>query len=123
MSKYIEVETPSGLVFMEVDDLSDEDDIQFLDVGGRQLVSGTIEKVSERFNQALNVLAGDAKLIINKLRNIDLVDRPDEIEVSFNIKAAGEVGNTIFALAKGSVEAGYNVTIKWKREDPKPAAG
>lgn len=122
MSKYIEVETPSGLVFMEVDDLSDEEDIQFLDVGGWQLVSGTIEKVSERFNQTLNVLAGDAKLIINKLRNIDLVDRPDEIEVSFNIKAAGEVGNTIFALAKGSVEAGYNVTIKWKREDPKPTS-
>ena len=42
---------------------------------------------------------------------------PDEVEVTFGLKAAGEAGN--FAVAKVGAEASYTVTLKWKREEEK----
>ena len=79
---------------------------------------GPVDTAAERFRKSVDVLSHEAEEIIAKLRQIDLA--PDEVTVSFGIKAAGEIGAPIFALAKGSVEAGYNITMKWKREEPKP---
>jgi len=37
------------------------------------------------------------------------------MEVTFGLKATGELGN--FAVAKASAEASYTVTLTWKRKE------
>jgi hypothetical protein len=44
----------------------------------------------------------------------DISDRPDEVEVTFGLKATGEVGS--FAVAKANAEANYKVKLTWKRD-------
>lgn len=40
------------------------------------------------------------------------------MEITFGLKATGEVGNNIFAVGKAGVEANYKVTLRWhKKED------
>jgi hypothetical protein len=38
----------------------------------------------------------------------------DEVEVKFELKAKGEFGNNMFAVAKAGIEANYEVTLKWE---------
>lgn len=112
MARYIEVNTPEGTMFMEVDEKA-----EIISRAGGTPV-GPTETAAERFRKSVDILSHEAEGIIRKLRQIDLA--PDEVTVSFGIKAAGEIGSPIFALAKGSVEAGYNITMKWKREEAGP---
>jgi len=112
MARYIEVNTPKGFVFMEVDEGAEI----MRKAGGAPV--GPVDTAADRFRKSVDVLSHEAEEIIAKLRKIDLA--PDEVTVSFGIKAAGEIGAPIFALAKGSVEAGYNITMKWKREESRP---
>lgn len=109
MARYIQVETENGTVFMEVDETA-----QVQSRRGYTQV-GPMQTATERFNEAVTVLSKEANKIVHKLRQIDGI--PDEIEVSFGIKAAGEIGSPIFALATGSLEASYSVTLKWKRNE------
>ena len=51
--------------------------------------------------------------IIDKVKGLS--DPPDEIEVTFGLKAGGELGN--FAIAKASAEANYTVKMTWQREE------
>ena len=60
-----------------------------------------------------SIIRQNAQIIIGKVR--DLADPPDEMEVTFGLKAAGELGN--FAVAKASAEANYAVKMTWKREE------
>jgi hypothetical protein len=39
------------------------------------------------------------------------------MEVTFSLKASGEVGNLF--VAKGAAEASYNVTLRWHKEEKK----
>jgi hypothetical protein len=41
----------------------------------------------------------------------------DEVEITFGLKATGEIGNNIFAVGKAGVEANYTVTLKWKKKE------
>jgi hypothetical protein len=49
-----------------------------------------------------------------------LVERPSEIEVTFGLKATGEVGN--FAIAKMSGEANLSLKLTWKHTASAPPA-
>ena len=63
-------------------------------------------------------MRGAASIIVKKLRSLS--DPPDEMEVSFGLKASGELGNIV--VGKGGLEANYTVTMKWKgQESNKPA--
>ena len=44
-------------------------------------------------------------------------DQADEVEVSFGLKASGELGS--FMIAKVEAEANYSVTLKWKKDKEK----
>jgi hypothetical protein len=57
-----------------------------------------------------------AELLVNKLRAIGMP--PDEMTVSFGLKASGDLGN--LAIGKVGGEANYAVTLKWKKEEKKP---
>lgn len=42
---------------------------------------------------------------------------PDEIEISFGLKAGAEGGLAFFGIAKATAEANYSVTITWKKKE------
>ena len=77
-----------------------------------------VEKAKDSFDDAIEHVRGAAGIIVKKLRSLS--DPPDEMEVSFGLKASGELGNIV--VGKGGLEANYTVTMKWKGEEPnKPA--
>jgi hypothetical protein len=68
------------------------------------------------------VIRRNADVFIKKVRGLS--DPPDEVEVTFGLKATGELGN--FAVAKAGAEASYTITLTWKREaeqKPRPRRG
>jgi hypothetical protein len=44
-----------------------------------------------------------------------LADRPDEVEITFGLKASGELGSLV--VAKAGVEASYSVKLTWKKAE------
>jgi len=64
------------------------------------------------FEDALDVVRRVAGAFIKKVRSLG--DPPDEVEVTFGLKATGEFGT--FAVAKAGAEANYTVKLTWKRE-------
>ncbi len=66
------------------------------------------------FEQAVNnVIQHNAKAFLQAIRNLPQQDQPESLEVTFALKATGEIGNT--AVAKGTGEANYTLTLTWKR--------
>ena len=89
MSRYVEFDLPDGsTVIIE----SDEDE------------SGVV------FGQAVENARKSAMVIMDKVRELG----PDEVEVTFGLKASGELGNLV--VAKAGVEASYSIKLKWKKE-------
>ncbi len=75
-------------------------------------IQDIVQEVQVKFEDAVDVVQRGAQIIIDKVKGLS--DPPDEIEVTFGLKAAGELGN--FAIAKASAEANYEVKMTWKRE-------
>ena len=75
-------------------------------------VQDTVQEVQIKIEDAVDVVQRGAQTIIDKVKGLS--DPPDEIEVTFGLKAAGELGN--FAIAKASAEANYTVKMTWQRE-------
>jgi hypothetical protein len=75
-------------------------------------IKNAVEEVQTRFEDALDAVRQNAQTIIGKMEALS--DRPDEVEVSFGLKATGELGN--FAVAKASAEANYTVKMTWKQK-------
>ncbi len=74
-----------------------------------------------------NTIAPNAAAILSACRSNGA--DPDEIEVSFGLKAGAEGGLAFFGIAKATAEANYSVTITWKKRDrelqltPSPSPG
>ena len=71
------------------------------------------------FDASVENVRKAAELLVNKLRAIS--SPPDEMTVSFGLKASGDLGN--LAIGKVGGEANYAVTLKWKKEDKKADEG
>lgn len=69
-----------------------------------------IVKAGQKFGEALEGVVGQARALRDKLDAL----RADEVEVSFGLKAIGEVNG--FAVGKAGVEANYTVTLKWQNK-------
>jgi len=112
MARYIRYQTAGGnTILVEVEEeAAIAKGVVRGSLGGK--VQDTVEEVQTKFEDAMSVVRENAQTIINKVK--DLSDPPDEVEVTFGLKAAGELGN--FAVAKVSAEANYTVKMKWKRE-------
>jgi hypothetical protein len=74
------------------------------------------EKIGEalKFDQAL----ASAKKSVLAMQAAFEEAKADEVEVKFGLKATGELGGS-FMVAKGGIEANYEVTLKWKKV-PRP---
>jgi len=73
------------------------------------------EQARQSFDASVENVRKSADLLVNKLRALS--DPPDEMEVSFSLKASGELGN--IAIGKAGAEANYAVTLRWRKEEKK----
>ncbi len=114
MARYIEYQTESGsTIWVEVEEETAL--AKGVVPAGRAIgdkIENAVEEVQTKFEDAMGVVRENAQTIIDKVKGLS--DPPDEVEVTFGLKAAGELGN--FAVAKASAEANYTVKMKWKRE-------
>lgn len=93
-----------GSIFVEVND--DEER------GARRVARGTADEpevAPGTFEQALNKIRPATEKVITTLQG--LVHTPDEIEMVFGFNLHAEIG---VIIAKGSTEANYTVTLRWK---------
>lgn len=101
MGNFVQIDTPGGLIWAEVD---------FLDDKELKLLGAPQDKASRTFRDAVDSLKANAQLIFQELSS-EL--GPSEIEISFGITVGVEAGSTLFGLAKASGEASYSVVMKW----------
>ena len=121
MSRYIKYQTADGgVVLVEVEGEAEtaipKGGVVRAGRGVGEAVQDAVEEVQTKFEDAMEVVRRNAQTIIGKVKE-GLTDPPDEVEVTFGLKAAGELGN--FAVAKASAEANYTVKMTWKREERK----
>jgi len=103
MSRYVEFTLPDGsTVVIE----SDEGESGVVKAGR---LGDAAERARETFEQAVENARKSAVVIVDKLRE----SGPDEVEVTFGLKASGELGSLV--VAKAGVEASYSVKLTWKK--------
>lgn len=67
-------------------------------------------QAEKTFSEAMEGALKSAAALLQKFKAL----RADEVELTFGLLATGELGN--FAVGKVGVEAGYEVTLKWKNK-------
>lgn len=81
--------------------------------GARKMV----EITREVFEEAIENGRKAALLVLEKVRSSH--EPPDQVEITFGLKASGELGS--FVVAKAGIEASYAVKLTWKKEPNKGA--
>jgi NTP-dependent ternary system trypsin peptidase co-occuring protein len=97
-----------GSVFVEVDEVRSTDGSIRRGLSPTDLVGKADETVEAAFARVKPA----AVALVNSLR--DLVDAPDEIQLTFGIRLSGEVGAVI---AKTSADANFEVQMSWKAKE------
>jgi hypothetical protein len=85
--------------------------------GGMVKSSRDSEKsLPEKFGEKLHFESAlqSAKKSILAIQKTFNEAKADEVEVKFGLKATGELGGA-FMVAKGGIEANYEITFKWKK--------
>lgn len=109
MAQYIQFQTEDGSpILVEVEETYE---MEVVKAGLRGKAGEAVAQATATFEEGLEVVRRNAAAFIKKLRG--LPDPPDEVEVTFGLKATGELGN--FAVARAGAEASYTVKLKWKR--------
>ena len=113
MSRYVEFRLPDGsTVILE----TDEPERGVVKAG----VGEVVERVQQTFEEAVENARKAALVILEKVRRLSLHDPPDEVEITFGLKASGELNTLV--VARAGTEASYSVKLTWKREK-KPELG
>jgi len=112
MSRYVQFTLPDdSTVVIE----SDERETGVVKAG----LGDVAKQAGETFEQAAEKARKAALVILDKVRS-GLTDRPDEVEITFGLKAAGELGSLV--VAKAGIEASYSVKMTWKKAEAGPRA-
>ncbi len=117
MSKYIEFPLEGGgLIVIESPEETEKGQAGFVRAGAGEATKEALEQAKHTFDGALENVRKSSDALVKKLRSLS--DPPDEMEVTFSLKATAELGNLV--VGKGGADANYTVTLKWKRgEDGK----
>lgn len=112
MTKYVEFPLQDGgLIVIESAEESEKGQAGFVRAGVGEVAKEAIEQSKLTFDASLENVRKSSEVLVKKLRSLS--EPPDEMEVSFSLKATGELGNLV--VGKGGAEANYTVTLKWKR--------
>jgi hypothetical protein len=115
MATYLEFKNGDQSIFVEVEaapvdrpPLAD-DGKAGLDVRGA--FRSSLLKVEHSFSDVFSALRTNAAAFMNEVSAMDV--KPSEIEMTFGLKASGELGN--FAVGKVTGDANYKVRMLWKK--------
>ncbi len=109
MPRYIEFTTASGdTVLIEVEE-AETPGVRKASLSPGEIV----ERTNKTFEEAISSLRASAQAIVSTVSN--LAQPPDELEVTFGLKIAGEVN--ALAVAKAGGDATYTVKMTWKRKE------
>lgn len=115
MARYIQFptdDTDGTTILLEVDDeevSTNEDGL--VKVGIKDMVKDTIAVAQSTFSSAIkSAIRHNVQGLMEAVRS--LPDPPTEVEITFGLKATGEVGNV--AVVKGNGETNYTVKLVWK---------
>ncbi len=112
MSRYVEFTLPDGSTVILESDGREADVVR----GARP---GELAKqATETFEQAAENARKAALVVLEKVRGLH--DSPDEVEITFGLKASGELGSLV--VAKAGAEASYSVRLTWKKVEPSSRA-
>lgn len=76
-----------------------------------------LDKSTEALNNSMIAIFGMAQRMASTVRSIPLVERPNEVQMEFGLKADLD-GNAY--IVKGSLESHINVTLTWKEQKKQP---
>lgn len=107
MATYLEYQLDDGTtILVEIE----EPKTSGVTKASRDTVGNVIQSVNQKFEDAFAGIKKSALALRQQLEEM----RADEVEVTFGLKATGDLGN--FAVGKVGAEANYTVTLKWKNE-------
>ena len=113
MSKYVEFALEGGgSILIEGVDEPARTSAGFLRDGEHRSAA---DKAAQSFDASVESVRRSADLLVSKLR--DLSTPPDELLLTFNLKASGEMGG--LAVGNSGGDANYNVTLKWQSHEEK----
>jgi hypothetical protein len=116
MPKYIEFPLEGGgAILIESPDEPSKAPTGLVPATRGESLKEMAEQARQSFDASVENVRKSADLLVNKLRALS--DPPDEMEVSFSLKASGELGN--IAIGKAGAEANYTVTLRWRKEEKK----
>ena len=107
MATYIEYTLEDGSTLLVEVDESTGGAIKAADASGNVII-----KAEEKFKDALKSVKSSVATLWQGLADL----AADDIEVTFGIKTAGEVG--LFAVCKAGAEVNYEVKLKWSKKEP-----
>jgi hypothetical protein len=73
----------------------------------------TAETTPPSFEKSIDSLRKMAAVMVSSLREGFTIE-PDEVSISFGVKASAELGNLL--IARGGMDANYNVSLRWHNE-------
>ena len=103
MATYVEYELEEGGTILIA---ADEE-------GGELVPAGRGDRIRQagvKFGEALASVKPWVSILSKQLSEMDA----EEVEISFGLKAMGELGN--FAVGKSGAETNYKVTLKWRHK-------
>jgi hypothetical protein len=92
------------------DDFGDSEDGK-ASLNVKDVFQSSLLKVERSFSDAFSALRVNAEAFMSEVSAIDI--KPSEIEMTFGLKASGELGN--FAVGKITADANYTVKMVWKK--------
>lgn len=115
MSTYIQFDSgddDKSIVLIEVEESEIEPELGgTVKVGLRQRVQSSVAIAQQTFSSAIkSAIKNNIEGLIAGIR--DLPDPPSEAEITFGLKATGEVGNV--AVGKIGSETNYTIKLVWK---------
>ncbi len=115
MSKYVEFPLEGGgSILIETADEPSRASAGFLRDGEARPGA---EKAQQSFDASVEAVRRSADLLVTKLRN--LTTPPDELQVTFNLKASSELGGLTVAKGGNGAETNFSIVLKWQKEAEK----
>ena len=116
MANYIEFETGDGSGTTILVEVSDEEvsptQNGLEDIGIGDTFKNRIASAKSTFTDSLkSTIQHNVQAFIEVIAS--LPEPPTEVEITFGLKATGEIGNV--AIGKASSEANYTVKLAWKQ--------
>lgn len=115
MSKYVEFPLEGGgSILIEAADEPNRASAGFLRDGDSRPGA---EKAQQSFDASVEAVRRSADLLVTKLR--DLSTPPDELQVTFSLKASGEMGGLTVGRGGTGADANFSVMLKWQKQSDK----